>query len=634
MSRVLDIRDLTVDFSQEGNTVHAVRGVSFHVDKGETVALVGESGSGKSVTALSTVDLLPESATLGGSITYNDTQMIGASDAELRRVRGNDISFIFQEPMTSLNPLHTIEKQMAESLVLHGGYKYPGSLKRTASAIAGGNPVPVLLAIFVLLSIVLFYVFAVIQPDAFGQVRSLTQAVAGDGTGLVFVIASLIGALLQAAIWTAIVAVPLLLLKGVLKAFGFTDVVDSELRRRVIDLLTKVGIRDPETRLGAYPHQLSGGQRQRVMIAMALANGPELLIADEPTTALDVTIQAQILDLLGELKRTEGMSLLFITHDLAIVRRIADRVCVMQGGEIVEQGKTAEIFDNPQHPYTRKLLGAEPSGAPDPVAQDAEEILNTEDLRIWFPIQRGLLRRTVGHVKAVNAATISVRTGETLGVVGESGSGKTTLALAILRLIRSEGPVTFLGSNLSERAKHELRDVRRDMQMVFQDPYGSLSPRMTVEQIVAEGLAVQGVGPRERRVRVGEILEEVGLERDMMHRYPHEFSGGQRQRIAIARAMILRPRLVVLDEPTSALDMTVQVQIVELLRKLQRDHNLAYLFISHDLRVVRALSHKVIVMKQGDVVETGETNALFDNPQQAYTRELMAAAFGDRAGAA
>ncbi len=632
--RVLDIRDLTVDFSQEGGTVHAVRGVSFHVDKGETVALVGESGSGKSVTALSTVDLLPGSAELGGSIKYNSAEMIGASEAELRRVRGNDISFIFQEPMTSLNPLHTIEKQMAESLVLHGGYNYPGGLKRTASAIAGGNPVPVLLSIFILLSLVLFYVFGVIQPENFSRVRDAVDAATQTSGVLVTAIVSLVGAVVQAAIWTAVIAVPLLLLRFLLRALGFTEVVSSDLRTRVLDLLTKVGIRDPETRLGAYPHQLSGGQRQRVMIAMALANGPELLIADEPTTALDVTIQAQILDLLADLKRTEGMSLLFITHDLAIVRRIADRVCVMQGGEIVEQGKTVEIFDNPKHPYTRKLLGAEPSGAPEPVPATAEEILQTDELRIWFPIYRGLLRRTAGHVKAVNAATISVRQGETLGIVGESGSGKTTLALAILRLIKSIGPITFLGQDLWTASKSELRDVRRDMQIVFQDPFGSLSPRMTIEQIVAEGLKVQGVGPRERRARVGEILEEVGLERDMMHRYPHEFSGGQRQRIAIARAMILRPKLVVLDEPTSALDMTVQVQIVELLRKLQKDHNLAYLFISHDLRVVRALSHKVIVMKQGDVVEMGETNALFDNPQQQYTRELMAAAFGDRSGSA
>ncbi|MEJ6392734.1 ABC transporter ATP-binding protein [Gymnodinialimonas sp. 2305UL16-5] len=527
MTRVLDVRKLTVDFAQDNSVVHAVRGVSFHVDRGETVALVGESGSGKSVTALSSVDLLPPSATLGGSIKYNGTEMVGASEAKLRQVRGNDISFIFQEPMTSLNPLHTLEKQITESLSLH-------------------------------------------------------QGLTGDAA-----------------------------------------------RQRIIELLTKVGIRDPETRLGAYPHQLSGGQRQRVMIAMALANGPDLLIADEPTTALDVTIQAQILELLADLKRSEGMSLLFITHDLGIVRRIADRVCVMQGGEIVEQGPTTEIFDTPSHPYTRKLLGAEPTGSPAPVPERAQEVLSTEDLRVWFPIQRGFLRRTVGHVKAVNSASVSVRQGETLGVVGESGSGKTTLALAILRLIRSDGPITFLGRSLSAASNSALRNVRRDLQIVFQDPFGSLSPRMTVEQIVSEGLSVQGVGRGERQGRVAEILTEVGLNANMMDRYPHEFSGGQRQRIAIARAMILRPKLVVLDEPTSALDMTVQVQIVDLLRRLQESHELAYLFISHDLKVVRALSHKVIVMRQGDVVEAGETEALFNNPQSDYTRELMHAAFGD-----
>lgn len=527
MKTVLDVKGLTVDFAQDGRTIHAVRGVSFHVNKGETVALVGESGSGKSVTALSAVNLLPTSADLGGSIKYNGEEMVGATESALRKVRGNDISFIFQEPMTSLNPLHTLERQITESLSLHQG---------------------------------------------------LRGKVAQD---------------------------------------------------RIIELLTKVGIRDPETRLGAYPHQLSGGQRQRVMIAMALANGPELLIADEPTTALDVTIQAQILELLADLKRREGMSLLFITHDLTIVRRIADRVCVMQGGEIVEQGVTKDIFDNPQHPYTRKLLGAEPSGRPEPVPEGAPEILNTDKLRVWFPIYRGLLRRTVGHVKAVNEASISVRQGETLGVVGESGSGKTTLALAIMRLIRSEGPIGFLGKDLHTAPTSELRAVRKDMQIVFQDPFGSLSPRMTIEQIVAEGLKVQGVNAKERRLQVGAILDEVGLDPAMMHRYPHEFSGGQRQRIAIARAMILRPKLVVLDEPTSALDMTVQVQIVDLLRRLQVDNQLAYLFISHDLKVVRALSHKVMVMKQGDVVEAGLSEDLFANPRTAYTRELMKAAFGD-----
>ncbi|ACM01919.1 ABC transporter ATP-binding protein [Cereibacter sphaeroides] len=525
---VLDVSNLTVRFRQDGRTVEAVKGVSFTVGRGETVALVGESGSGKSVTALSTVALLPDSAEVGGSVRYEGREMVGAPAAELRRVRGNDISFIFQEPMTSLNPLHTIERQIGESLALH-------------------------------------------------------QGLAGEAA-----------------------------------------------RARILELLTKVGIRDPETRLGAYPHQLSGGQRQRVMIAMALANGPDLLIADEPTTALDVTIQAQILDLLAELKRTEGLSLLFITHDLGVVRRIADRVCVMQGGAIVEQGPARRIFEAPEHPYTRKLLAAEPTGRPDPVPEGAREIVRTDGLRIWFPIQRGILRRTVGHVKAVNGVSLSIREGETLGVVGESGSGKTTLGLGILRLIESEGPILFLGQEIHGRRPRALRETRRDMQIVFQDPYGSLSPRMTVEQIVAEGLGVHGVEQgRDRRSMVAEILTEVGLDPAAMGRYPHEFSGGQRQRVAIARAMILRPKFVVLDEPTSALDMTVQVQIVDLLRDLQRKWGLAYLFISHDLRVVRALSHKVIVMKEGNVVEAGEGAALFAAPQTDYTRTLLAAAFGD-----
>ncbi len=486
MTEVLKVRDLSVRFRQDGRMIEAVKGVSFAIGKGETVALVGESGSGKSVTALSTVALLGTNAEIAGSITYLDQQMVGAPEPLLRKVRGNDISFIFQEPMTSLNPLHTLEKQIGESLLLHQG------LSGTAA------------------------------------------------------------------------------------------------RDRMVELLQNVGIDNAERRLKDYPHQLSGGQRQRVMIAMALANGPELLIADEPTTALDVTIQAQILDLLAELKRKESLSLLFISHDLNIVRRIADRVCVMQGGEIVEQGPVAEIFANPQHPYTRKLLAAEPTGRPDPVPEGAEEIVRTEGLRVWFPIQRGFLRKTVGHIKAVNAATLSVRAGETLGIVGESGSGKTTLALAIMRLIQAEGPVIYLGQDISRWKAGDLRRLRRDMQIVFQDPFGSLSPRMTAEEIIAEGLGVHGVEPgRNRTEMVAEIMTEVGLDPATMGRYPHEFSGGQRQRIAIARAMILRPRVVVLDEPTSALDMTVQVQIVDLLRDLQRKYGLAYLFISHDLRVVR-----------------------------------------------
>jgi len=526
MSRILDVQNLSVTFQQEGRAVRAVRGVSFHVDKGETVALVGESGSGKSVSALSTVGLLPDSAELQGSVSFKGEELVGASDRKLRQVRGNDVSFIFQEPMTSLNPLHTIEKQIMESLALHQGLSA------------------------------------------------------------------------------------------------------SRARARVLELLQKVGIRDAETRMSAYPHQLSGGQRQRVMIAMALANGPELLVADEPTTALDVTIQAQILELLVDLKRAEGMSLLFITHDLNIVRRFADRVCVMKDGEIVEQGATEDIFARPQHPYTQKLLAAESTGQPAPVPGGAQEILRTDGLRIWFPIQRGFLRRTVGHVKAVNEASITLRRGETLGIVGESGSGKTTLALAILRLISSEGPIWFEGADIQGRKSTELRNLRRHLQIVFQDPFGSLSPRMTVEQIIAEGLGVHGVPTgRTSRELVAEIMAEVGLDPITMERYPHEFSGGQRQRIAIARAMILRPRLVVLDEPTSALDMTVQVQIVQLLRDLQRKHGLAYLFISHDLRVVRALSHKVIVMQQGDVVEAGPIDQVFDAPRSEYTRQLLAAAF-------
>jgi len=523
---VLNVRDLRVAFKQDGALIEAVRGVSFEVRKGETVALVGESGSGKSVTALSTVKLLGDNAEVSGSVTYDGREMIDADDRVLREVRGNDISFIFQEPMTSLNPLHTLEKQLRESIELHQG------------------------------------------------------------------------------------------LRG------------EAVRRRIIELLNQVGIRDPEERLTAFPHQLSGGQRQRVMIAMALANDPELLIADEPTTALDVTIQAQILDLLADLKARQGLSMLFITHDLTIVRRIADRVCVMKDGVIVEHGPTEEIFGAPRHEYTRMLLSAESVGRPAPVPAGAELVAQTEALRIWFPIHRGLLKRTAGYVKAVNAASLSVRAGETVGIVGESGSGKTTLALAIMRLIGSEGPITFQGKRLDGLSQRQLRPVRKDMQIVFQDPFGSLSPRMTVEQIIAEGLGVHGVEPgRNRRDMVAEIMLEVGLDPVMMDRYPHEFSGGQRQRIAIARALILRPRLMVLDEPTSALDMTVQVQIVELLRQLQVKFGLAYIFISHDLKVVRALSHKVIVMKNGDVVEQGDAIDIFDNPQSDYTRALMEAAF-------
>ena len=524
---LLIIKNLSVQFTQDGQTTTAVDEVSLSISAGETVAIVGESGSGKSVTALSTVDLLPKNAAVRGSITYKDEEMIGASESTLQRIRGNNISFIFQEPMTSLNPLHTIEKQLGESLFIHQG------------------------------------------------------------------------------------------LRGV------------ALQDRILELLVKVGIPDPNMRLKSYPHQLSGGQRQRVMIAMALANGPDLLIADEPTTALDVTIEAQILDLLAGLHRTEGLSLLFITHDLGVVRKIADRVIVMQEGVVVETGDTSQIFNAPKHAYTKMLLEAEAGGGPEPVPEDAPAILLTQKLKVWFPIQRGLLRRTVGYVKAVNEASFSVSAGETLGVVGESGSGKTSLALAIMRLISSENKIFFNEKDISNLSRREMRSVRSNIQMVFQDPFGSLSPRMSVMEIIAEGLKVHNKSNKtNHRNEVSSILKEVGLDPLTMDRYPHEFSGGQRQRIAIARAMILKPKFVVLDEPTSALDRTVQMQIVELLRTLQQKYQLGYLFISHDLKIVRALSHKVIVMKDGDIVEHGRAMQVFDNPKNTYTQTLLAAALG------
>jgi microcin C transport system ATP-binding protein len=525
---LLSVEDLSVAFRQGGQETLAVDRISFSVDKGETVAIVGESGSGKSVSALSILKLLnyPAARHPSGKVLFKGQDLIAADEDAMRKVRGNDITMVFQEPMTSLNPLHPIQKQIGEILELHKGLR-------------------------------------------------------GEAA-----------------------------------------------RARTLELLGLVGIRDAESRLGAYPHQLSGGQRQRVMIAMALANEPDLLIADEPTTALDVTVQAQILKLLKELQGRLGMAMLFITHDLGIVRRIADRVVVMLKGKIVEEGPVAEIFANPQHAYTRRLLAAEPKGRPEPVPADAATLLEAGPMKIWFPIKTGFLRRVTGHVKAVDGISVKVREGETLGVVGESGSGKTTLGLAILRLISSEGPIVFLGDRIDGLSSQQVRPKRKDLQVVFQDPYGSLSPRMSVAEIVAEGLGVQqkGLSYDAKREIVARALSDVGLDPSAMDRYPHEFSGGQRQRIAIARAMALDPKFVVLDEPTSALDMSVQAQIVELLRGLQAKRKLGYLFISHDLKVVRALSHRVVVMQNGKVVEEGPAEAIFERPQVPYTQALLAAA--------
>ncbi len=526
---LLSIRDLSVAFHQGGRTTTAVDRVSFDIARGETVALVGESGSGKSVTALSVPRLLPYPAAShpSGEILFRGRDLLKVSEADLRHVRGNDITMIFQEPMTSLNPLHSIERQVAEILELHSG------------------------------------------------------------------------------------------------------LVGTSARARVVELLKAVGIRQAEDRLSAFPHQLSGGQRQRVMIAMALANEPDLLIADEPTTALDVTVQAQILKLLGEIRDRMGMAMLFITHDLGIVGKVADRVCVMTEGRIVETGPTKEIFAAPSHPYTRKLLAAEPKGEPPVGDPDAPVVASAEDLRVWFPIKRGFFKRTVDHVKAVDGVSVSVRAGHTVGIVGESGSGKTTLGLAMLRLLPSRGRIVVLDRDVQGLKAAETRPMRRDAQVVFQDPFGSLSPRMSVADIVAEGLAVHmpDLTAAEREDKVIRVLGEVGLDPASRDRYPHEFSGGQRQRISIARAMILEPKFVMLDEPTSALDMSVQAQVVDLLRDLQAKHGLAYLFISHDLKVVRALANEVIVMKDGKVVEQGPASKIFDAPETDYTRALMAAAF-------
>jgi microcin C transport system ATP-binding protein len=526
---LLSIRDLSVAFHQAGQISLAVDGVSFDILPGEVMALVGESGSGKSVTANSILKLLPYPAAShpSGEILFEGKDLLKASEAELRRVRGDDITMIFQEPMTSLNPLHTVERQIGEILELHKGIS--------------------------------------------GQ----------------------------------------------------------DVRARTLELLNQVGIREPEKRLSAFPHELSGGQRQRVMIAMALANRPKLLIADEPTTALDVTVQAQILELLKGLKGTHGMSMLFITHDLGIVRKFADRVCVMTKGKIVETGTVEDVFRRPQHPYTQHLLASEPRGEPPPADPNSPVVMEGKDIRVWFPIKAGFMRRVVDHVKAVDGVDLTLRAGQTLGIVGESGSGKTTLGLALARLIASQGRIAFIGNPIQNYSFRQMRPLRDRLQVVFQDPYGSLSPRMSVGDIIAEGLKVheRGLSADDRDERVAWALSEVGLDPATRWRYPHEFSGGQRQRIAIARAMVLKPRFVMLDEPTSALDMTVQAQVVDLLRDLQQKHDLAYLFISHDLRVVKALANHVIVMRFGKVVEEGPSEQIFRAPQQDYTRALLAAAF-------
>lgn len=526
LNSLLEIKDLNIRFNSGKNAVDAVRGVSFSINKGEVVALVGESGSGKSVTALSIMQLLPSAANIvSGSITFNGNELLGKNEEEIQRLRGNDISMIFQEPMSALNPLHIVEKQIAEVVMQHKG------------------------------------------------------------------------------------------------------VTMEQARPRVMELLELVGLPNPAQWLPRFPHELSGGQRQRVMIAAALANDPDLLIADEPTTALDVTIQAQILQLLKELQKKLGMAVLLITHDLGIVRHMAQRVCVMQHGVLVEQGDAANLFASPQHPYTKHLLDSEPKGHAAPVAKDAKEILRVEHIKVHYPIRKGILKRIVDYVRAVDDISFTLREGETLGVVGESGSGKTTLGMGVLRLTKATGTTVFMGQNVLTMNHKELRPLRQRMQLVFQDPYGSLSPRQTIGAIIGEGLSIHNIGTQDERDKaVADILHEVGLQPEMRHRFPHEFSGGQRQRIAIARALILKPRLIVLDEPTSALDRSVQSQIIALLRDLQTKHQLSYIFISHDLRVIRAMSHNVLVMQHGKMVETGTAEDVFNKPKQEYTKKLLAAA--------
>ena len=529
MTALLEVENLSVSFRMPKTTVEAVKHASFTLDRGETLAVVGESGSGKSVTALSVLQLLPYpiASHPSGSVRFDGQELMGASPETLMRIRGDRISMVFQEPMTSLNPLHSVERQIGEILILH---------------------------------------------------KQLT----GDAA-----------------------------------------------RARIIELLHLVGIADGARRLGAYPHQLSGGQRQRVMIAMALANEPDILIADEPTTALDVTIQAQILALIRDLQQRLGLAVLLISHDLSVVAKVAHRVAVMNRGEIVEQGPVAEVFARPQHAYTQHLLASEPRGVPEPADPAAPILLSSDRLKVWFPIKTGLLRRTTDHIKAIDEITMEIRSGETLGVVGESGSGKSTLGLALLRLQRSEGGIRFDGHEIAGIGGRQLRPLRRQMQIVFQDPFGSLSPRMSIDSIVGEGLEVHepGVSEEERETRIIEALTEVGLDPAARDRYPHEFSGGQRQRVAIARALVLKPRLIVLDEPTSALDRSVQAQIVDLLRDLQRRHGLTYLFISHDLKVVRAMSHRIMVLKNGKLIEEGPAEEILTAPQHPYTQALLAAAF-------
>jgi microcin C transport system ATP-binding protein len=526
---ILTVKDLAVSFGQGSREVKAVKGVSFDIKPGETMGLVGESGSGKSVTALSVMRLLPYPAAWhpGGSVTFKGQELIDAPESTMRTLRGNQFAMIFQEPLTSLNPLLSIEKQISEVLFLH-------------------------------------------------KHMNVEQA-----------------------------------------------------HNRVVELMELVGLNDQISRLNALPHEFSGGQQQRIMIAMALANEPELLIADEPTTAVDVTIQAQILKLMRELQEKLGMAMLFITHDLSVIRTLAQRVCVMKDGKIVEQGDVKDVFERPQHAYSQQLLAAEPKGTPEPVAEDAPEVLSATGVKVWFPIRKGIIKRTVGHVKAVDGVTLTVRRGHTVGIVGESGSGKTTLGRALIRLQHSEGSILFQGQELQGLQKNELQPIRRGMQIVFQDPFGSLSPRLSIAQIIEEGLLVHEKEStiEARRQRIDDVLREVGLDPDARDRYPHEFSGGQRQRISIARALVLKPAFIVLDEPTSALDVSVQAQIVELLRDLQQRYALSYLFISHDLRVVRAMAHDLVVLKDGKVIEQGPSQQIFDKPQQPYTRALMKAAF-------